>query len=184
MGRRREWTSTYRSRGFKPKGGGIRIITFRVTHDYQIADNIKPLYLTRVVQQHKFFISIRILSTGYFYISDGLQLPVLTCSPARADFLLWWFVWGNMYPYEIYNTGYLRSVLNFVCGRAKFEEIGAQRFRSFIFGLTCIGGEFYPGSSENSITGQNPPLVPTQQQWLSMHRTITSILRKIREIEA
>jgi hypothetical protein len=20
---------------------------------------------------------------------------------ARADFLLWWFVWGNTYPYEI-----------------------------------------------------------------------------------
>jgi hypothetical protein len=37
----------------------------------------------------------------------------------------------------------LRSVLNFVCGPAQTAKLGARRFRSFIFGLTCIGGEFY-----------------------------------------
>jgi hypothetical protein len=42
------------------------------------------------------------------------------------------------------------------------KEFGVRRFRSFIFGLTCIGGGFYPGSFENSRTRQKPPLVPTQ----------------------
>ena len=38
---------TFECKGFKPKPGGIRIITFRITtHDYQIPFEIKPLYLT------------------------------------------------------------------------------------------------------------------------------------------
>jgi hypothetical protein len=32
------------------------------------------------------------------FVDDILPLS------ARADFLLWWFVWGDTYPYEIYNT--------------------------------------------------------------------------------
>jgi hypothetical protein len=73
----------------------------------------------------------------------------------------------------------LRPVLNFVCGHAEYSA--QRRFRSFIFGLTCIWGEFYPGSLKNSGTGQNPPLVPTQQQCTEPN---TGILRKIIEIEA
>jgi hypothetical protein len=60
--------------------------------------------------------------------------------------------------------------------------IGVRRFRSFIFGLTCIlvGGGFYPGSLKNYITGHPPPRFNP----VIMHRTITGILRKTREIEA
>ena len=52
-------------------------------------------------------------------------------------------------------NGNLRSVLNFVCGRADSEDSAQRRFRSFIFGLTCIGGGFYPGSLKNCMIGQN-----------------------------
>jgi hypothetical protein len=32
------------------------------------------------------------------------------------------------------------------------SKLAQRRFRSFVFGLTCIGGGFYPGCLKNSIT--------------------------------
>ena len=44
-------------------------------------------------------------------------------------------------------------------------KFGGAAFSELYFWVdmhTAVGGGFYPESSENSITGQNPPLVPTQ----------------------
>ena len=56
-----------------------------------------------------------------------------------------------------------------------------RRFRSFIFGLTCIGGRNLPRKFEKFHNWAKPS---PRSNPATMHRTITGILRKIREVEA
>jgi hypothetical protein len=58
--------------------------------------------------------------------------------------------------------------------------IGVRRFRSFIFGLTCIG-TLLPKKFEKLHNWAKPS---PRFNSVIMHRTITGILREIREIEA
>jgi hypothetical protein len=81
---------------------GLRSRSLDVHLDIVITDRMNTYYLQIVclaivsgpVDEKFFFISRNSLSRT-------VGIYGRTAVPARADFLLWWFVWVNTYPYEI-----------------------------------------------------------------------------------
>jgi hypothetical protein len=86
-------------------GSFVFVITFRKIvpklscakiHVFKKKNNTVKLNIDKVtvilVTQITAFCEPPLLARKY------IEIPGLA---ARADFLLWWFVWGNTYPYEI-----------------------------------------------------------------------------------
>jgi hypothetical protein len=81
----------------------------------------------------------------------------MLCVPARADFLLWWFVWENTYLTK-YNTTLVPCGL-FLNSSAAPRKIGFSRaaFSQLYFWVAMLRGRILPGKFENSRTGQTLP---------------------------
>jgi hypothetical protein len=103
-----------------------------------------PNLVLNLVVVAKFSTRVQWCTAVRYIVMDFQTIDRSTCSIGGAWHGSWPKIWC------ILNIG------------ARAQEFGVRRFRSFIFGLTCIGGEFYPGSLKNSITGQFLPPGPLQ----------------------